>query len=173
MVAGGLQRACSLQQQGEMNLAWDRNSCEIMRSLGLVPNFITNRCCCSGQTSSFDVKSQALQASESEHRGPVALPITGELCVSSEITVHTGGRGKGVRSFFPPVLKSVQTSLGSTVLPFACITKPVLMTVWQLGGLLMAQKFFACMDCQVTFRLGSLWLQGYFCGSFVAPVTQI
>lgn len=172
-MAGALQRACSFQQQGEMSPARDRNSCEILRSLGLVPNFITDRHCCSSQTSGFDVKSQTLQASESEHGGLVTLPITGELCVSSKITVHAGGHGKGVRSFSLPVLKSMQTSLDSTVLPFACITKAVLMRVWQLERLLMAQKFFACLDCQVILRLGCLWLQGYFRGSLVAPVTQI
>lgn len=117
----------------EMSLVWDRNSCEILRSLGLVPNFITDCCCCSGQTSGFDVKSQILQASESEHRGLVTLPITGELRVSSEITVYTGGHGKGVRSFSLPVLKSMQTSPDSTVLSFACSTKAVLMKLWQLG----------------------------------------
>lgn len=118
-----------------MSPARERNSCEILRSLGLVPNFITDRCCCSSQTSGFDVKSQTLQASESEHRGPVMLPITSELCVSSEVTVHAGGRGKGVRSFFLPVLKSMQTSLDSTGLPFARITKAMWVRLGQLGGL--------------------------------------
>lgn len=54
-------RVCSLEQRGEMSLAWDRNSCEILRSLGLVPNFLTACRCCSSQPSGFDVKSQALK----------------------------------------------------------------------------------------------------------------
>jgi len=66
--------------------------CEILRSLGLLPNFITDRCCCSAQTSGFDVKSQTLQARESEHRGPAALPATGERRVSSESSAQAGGR---------------------------------------------------------------------------------
>ncbi|XP_053935729.1 uncharacterized protein LOC128853631 [Cuculus canorus] len=82
--------ACSLQKQGEMSPAWDWNSCEILRSLESAPKFIADRLCCSSQTSGFDVKSQTLQASESEHRGPLMLPITGELCVRSEITVQLG-----------------------------------------------------------------------------------
>lgn len=67
----------------------------------------------------------------------------------------------------------MQTSPDSTVLSFSCSTKVVLMKLWQLGGLLMAQEFFACLDCQVTLRMGCVWLQGHFRGSLVAPVTQI
>lgn len=118
-MARALQRACCSRSEER----W-----EILRSLGLVPDFITDHCCCS-QTSGFDVKSQTLQASEPEHLGPVILAVTGELCVSSRSTGCARGRAKGVRYFSCPPLQSVQTSPAGTGLPFACLTKVVLLSL--------------------------------------------